>query len=409
MQCSLLWERCIHLQEDHVNSADQRHGQTSKKWLVVGINKHSPAHRDLIFAEDEARAVANSLAKRFKSTETSSSLILGLNATKDQLKKRLEGVDIIHLATHGIISTKYERGGILLATPASIMIDENVTGVVDSSDQVSEQSSAPAEPSHDMIPTRSVDDLRRNLESLNKSSMVVLSASEISSMNLEARLVVLSSCQSAEGVIMGDGVAGLGRALLLAGVPCTVLSLWPVSDKGTIEFMKNFYKEFVVPGQTVADAMKTAMVTMINAEGHYGQKIYKVRHWAAFWTFGLPIVRVSNLSMQMQVRSPQADDLGPSLTSHGRIDKLLKLGTGAVLAFGTLGAMTLAQISKSKVLTRSITSEASVTVEYAWNPLRAEKPRAPMRPITKGLHHGHMREKLMIFGHLAFHLIQCDV
>ena len=72
------------------------------------------------------------------------------------------------------------------------------------------------------------------------SEKVVLSASKILSLELEAQLVVLNACQSTNGMILGEGVASLGRAFLQVGIPYTVMSPWRVLDRVTIDFMRQF-------------------------------------------------------------------------------------------------------------------------------------------------------------------------
>ncbi|MBH8562816.1 CHAT domain-containing protein [Nostoc sp. CENA67] len=61
-----------------------------------------------------------------------------------------------------------------------------------------------------------------------------LTAGEIFDMKLNAELVVLSACETGQGKITGDGVIGLSRSLIAAGVPSVVVSLWSVDDKSTM-------------------------------------------------------------------------------------------------------------------------------------------------------------------------------
>ena len=69
-----------------------------------------------------------------------------------------------------------------------------------------------------------------------------LHAYEIYNLDLNAQLVTLSACNTGFGEIKkGEGVMSLSRAFAYAGVPATVVSLWPASDKSTPELMKYFY------------------------------------------------------------------------------------------------------------------------------------------------------------------------
>lgn len=121
---------------------------------------------------------------------------------------------------------------------------------------------------------------------------IFLSADEISRMELSARLVVLSACQTGRGVIAGEVVAGLGRALTSAGAPCTILSLWDVRDGATKELMVALYENFIDGRMSIATALQKAMVKMIleKSSKHHDANRWRVEHWAAFQTFGLPSV-----------------------------------------------------------------------------------------------------------------------
>lgn len=74
-----------------------------------------------------------------------------------------------------------------------------------------------------------------------------LYANEIYALNLNADLVVLSSCESGSGKIeRGEGMMGLNRSFLYAGARHVMYSLWRVKDKPTSELMINFYKHLIV-------------------------------------------------------------------------------------------------------------------------------------------------------------------
>lgn len=69
-----------------------------------------------------------------------------------------------------------------------------------------------------------------------------LNASEISHLNLNADMVVLSACNTGLGkVITGEGLLGLQRSFLAAGASSVVSSLWSIYDRSTPLFMANFY------------------------------------------------------------------------------------------------------------------------------------------------------------------------
>lgn len=55
-------------------------------------------------------------------------------------------------------------------------------------------------------------------------------------------LVVLSACETGKGQTRGGGLFGMGRALLAAGARGLVVTLWPVHDQTTAEWMGLFYR-----------------------------------------------------------------------------------------------------------------------------------------------------------------------
>ena len=66
---------------------------------------------------------------------------------------------------------------------------------------------------------------------------------EISLMDLTStELMVLSSCETALGDLLEDGVFGLQRAFKLAGVRTIIMTLWRVDDNSSVLFMNEFYK-----------------------------------------------------------------------------------------------------------------------------------------------------------------------
>jgi len=106
----------------------------------------------------------------------------------------------------------------------------------------------------------------------------LLTAAEIAQMDLNADLVVLSACNTGQGRITGDGVIGLSRSLILAGVPSVVVSLWAVPDAPTGELMVEFYRQLEQTNNK-AQALRQAM---LNIREEYPNRIA----WAAFTLIG---------------------------------------------------------------------------------------------------------------------------
>ncbi|MEG4453402.1 CHAT domain-containing tetratricopeptide repeat protein [Microcoleus sp. N9_A1] len=171
-------------------------------------------------AEAEAIAIAPMLKTQ---------AITGAQGTKAAIVQKMPQASIIHLATHGLL--------------------DNVRGLA----------SAIA-----MAPSGSDDGL--------------LTAEEIFDMKLQANLVVLSACNTGEGRITGDGVIGLSRALISAGVPSVIVSLWAVPDAPTSELMQAFYQN-LQKNPNKAQALRQAMLTTMKAHSN-------PRDWAAFTLIG---------------------------------------------------------------------------------------------------------------------------
>ncbi|MEG4274180.1 MULTISPECIES: CHAT domain-containing tetratricopeptide repeat protein, partial [unclassified Microcoleus] len=171
-------------------------------------------------AEAEARAIAPLL---------NTQAILGAQGTKAAIVQKMPQASIIHLATHGLL--------------------DNLNGLA----------SAIA-----LAPSGSDDGL--------------LTAEEIFDMKLQANLVVLSACNTGEGRITGDGVIGLSRALISAGVPSVIVSLWAVPDAPTSELMQSFYQN-LQNNPDKAQALRQAMLTTMKTHP-------LPRNWAAFTLIG---------------------------------------------------------------------------------------------------------------------------
>ena len=98
-------------------------------------------------------------------------------------------------------------------------------------------------------------------------------------MKLTAELAVLSACDTGRGAITGDGVIGLSRGFITAGVPTLVVSLWPVSDAATAVLMGHYY-EAIQSGTAKAAALRQAMLQT-------KKQFPDAAMWAPFVLYGL--------------------------------------------------------------------------------------------------------------------------
>lgn len=107
----------------------------------------------------------------------------------------------------------------------------------------------------------------------------LLQMHEIFNLKLSAELAVLSACSTGLGrQVRGEGIVGLSRAFLYAGVPRLVVSLWQVDDAATRSLMESFYRHLLAAAPP-AEALRLAKLELSDAYPSY---------WAPFVLIGLP-------------------------------------------------------------------------------------------------------------------------
>ncbi len=91
---------------------------------------------------------------------------------------------------------------------------------------------------------------------------------EIFNLNLRASLVVLSACQTALGKdVRGEGLIGLARGFMHAGVPRVVATLWNVDDEASSELMRSFYAAMLgADKKSPAAALRQAQTAVASQE-----------------------------------------------------------------------------------------------------------------------------------------------
>ncbi|WP_424094660.1 CHAT domain-containing protein [Moorena producens] len=198
---------------------------------TIKIGQEQEPLKSLSGAEKEALTIAQLLK---------TIALIGAEATEATIVEKMPNASVIHLATHGLVDGIYYRGAIALA---------------------------PDEPDHDGFLT---------------SREILIGYGLPEKSLLKAKLVVLSACDTGRGEIKGEGVVGLSRSLIAAGVPSLVVSLWQVPDHDTAELMKEFYTNIYTHKMDKAKAMREAMLSMLNdGDGNPDPKA-----WAAFTVIG---------------------------------------------------------------------------------------------------------------------------
>ena len=109
-----------------------------------------------------------------------------------------------------------------------------------------------------------------------------LEANEISGLDLDCDLVVLSACQTGRGQLLsGEGIVGLSRAFLYAGARAVVVSYWNVSDISTSLLMESFYRHLTA-GIGNAAALRETKLQMLKSDKETRHPYY----WASFVIVG---------------------------------------------------------------------------------------------------------------------------
>ena len=91
-----------------------------------------------------------------------------------------------------------------------------------------------------------------------------LNAYEIYNMKLNARLAVLSACETGSGKLQrGEGVMSMARGFIYAGCPSIVMTLWQVEDKSGVKIMEDFYK-YLSKGKRKDVALRMAKLNHLN-------------------------------------------------------------------------------------------------------------------------------------------------
>jgi len=107
-----------------------------------------------------------------------------------------------------------------------------------------------------------------------------LEVREVFGLDLHARLVVLSACETGLGNLSrGDELVGLQRAFLYAGTPAVVTTLWKVDDRASYQLVRAFYDRLDRAGPVVA--LRQAQLETARAFPHPFA-------WAAFGLTGAP-------------------------------------------------------------------------------------------------------------------------
>ncbi len=165
-----------------------------------------------------ARAEASAVARVLEARGMTTDVLTGRGASEEDFRSTLHGATVVHVAAHGVISD---------AHPMTSYLALAGTG---------------ADGAHDGR----------------------LTAAEVYDLRLDADLVVLSGCRTADGPATGDGISGLTRAFFAAGTRSVVASLWDLPDETARHLLPAFYRAWQGPAAgDKAEALRRAQVQII--------------------------------------------------------------------------------------------------------------------------------------------------
>lgn len=115
----------------------------------------------------------------------------------------------------------------------------------------------------------------------------LLTADEIAAVDLAGtQWAVLSACETGLGIEQaGEGVFGLRRAFRVAGARTVIMSLWPVQDAATADWMQRLYAARLGDGDSTITAVAQAQRGLLAARRGDGQSVHPY-YWASFIAAG---------------------------------------------------------------------------------------------------------------------------
>lgn len=242
------------------------YGRSSRQGSALPPTTHHPGHRlaHLRFSPlPGSRQEGEALKKLFQQVSQPAEVYMGAGATTDQIKQAI-APQILHIATHGFF-----------------LVDQAVDAPPSGESGLVRQPLLPvANPL-----TRSGLAMAGANETYPDGSNGLLTALDLAGINLlGTQLAVLSACDTGLGDIRtGEGVYGLRRALVIAGVQSHIISLWPVEDLVTKDLMVDYYTRLLNASHPIGRhaALRQAQLAMLHS-----QDLRHPYYWAAFIASG---------------------------------------------------------------------------------------------------------------------------
>lgn len=218
---------------DYLVSAISDYSRARETGVVFNARLRSAAGlEDLTYALDEANTIYSIGSKRGGKAK-----LLTNHQVKDELFQHFKQYPIVHFAGHAVFNAEEPLASGLVLSDGSMLTAASIL---------------------------QGNSLRTNC----------------------GQLLVLSACRTGTNIVTKGGeIMGLARALMYAGMPNLVLSLWEVADRSTAQLMKDFHESIITnyekkAGLAVASSLQAAQIAAIKE----GQALHA---WAPFIHLGI--------------------------------------------------------------------------------------------------------------------------
>jgi CHAT domain-containing protein len=204
------------------------------------------------------------LTKKFAGWGLTPRNFITREATKEALLKRVRSPYILHLATHGFFAKEDPSA----AQTESRALRNDQRSVI--------KSKFFKNPMHRS--GLALAGANRTIEAWKRGEVPpvendgILTAEDVSTLDLQGTwLVTLSACDTGGGLARaGEGVMGLRRGFIQAGVQNLLMTLWPISDEVTVQIMNDFYDAAHESGSAPEALSKVQRAWLVNLKQEKG-------------------------------------------------------------------------------------------------------------------------------------------
>jgi CHAT domain-containing protein len=220
-----------HFPDVNVTSSAPKTDDVATHRSIQRTAETTPEFKPLTFSQIEIQNIVPFYQARWKKTPQ---IYQGANASEYQIKHLDTPPHILHLSTHGFYLSASEDHTERPMMLSGLALAGSNLGLKGKKDKGNEDG--------------------------------ILFAIEVAGLNLSGtELVVLSACDTGKGTIdKSEGVYGLLRAFRLAGAQDDMMTLWPLYDQSSSEFLSHFYKTWLSSAKmTPSKALRQTQLSFI--------------------------------------------------------------------------------------------------------------------------------------------------